>query len=177
MPEWQNEPPAWASPGQWQRFTDNAIRARSADRIEEMKQLSARFRDPAYLKTVSLDELGIAMEWSIHGWMHMRWSGKPLDNGFSTGVENDWLFVPWSSHVNAIFWKLHPWIDQRIDDWGAANQTEPDLSNAWSGPPSTGMMPHMAEKALLDHLPARETEPLPMMILEHVVEGLLSQQD
>jgi hypothetical protein len=33
----------------------------------------------------------------------------------------DWLADFYSSHVNPIFWKLHGWVDARIDDWMKAN--------------------------------------------------------
>jgi hypothetical protein len=140
-----------------------------------MRQVAAAFLDPERLKSMTLDELGIAIEWSVHGWMHMRWSGAPHSDSFSTSPDNDWLFVPWSSHVNKVFWKLHGWIDKRIDDWAAATGQVVDLSNAWVGPnmPHHGM-PHMASPALLSFLPSRESQPMPMGIRQHIVEGLLN---
>lgn len=139
-----------------------------------MRRLANLFRDTAYLRNVSLDDLGVAMEWSIHGWMHVRWSGAPHDDAFSTDVSNDWLFVPWSSHVNKTFWKLHGWIDARISDWEAATGHIADLSQTWAGPAGVpGTMPHMADVRLLSHVPPREELPLPMTVRRHVVEGLL----
>lgn len=174
VPEWNTVPPTWASEELWRSFTESAERARSQGRIQEMRQVAAAFLDPERLKGMTLDELGIAMEWSIHGWMHMRWSGAPHSDSFSTSPDNDWLFLPWSSHVNKHFWKLHGWIDKRIDDWAAATGQVADLSNAWVGPnmPHHGM-PHMASPALLSFLPSRESQPMPMDIRQHIVEGLL----
>lgn len=36
--------------------------------------------------------------------------------------ENDALVEPFSSHVNPIFWRLHGWIDDRIEDWYRAQE-------------------------------------------------------
>lgn len=174
VPEWQAAPPPWADPAMWQRFTDLANHARSDDRVNEMKTIAAIFKDPARLATMSLDELGIQMEWSIHGWMHMRWSGAPADDAFSSDPDNDWLFLPWSSHVSKTFWKLHGWIDNRINDWEVATDQQADLSDAWSGPPAPGGM-MMADAELLKHLPPREAFPMPMGVLEPIIEGLLKQ--
>ena len=174
VPTWQETAPPWASEQQWQTFTDLAIGARSQSQVATMRRLAERFRDPSFLNTISLDELGIAMEWSIHGWMHMRWSGAPHDDEFSADMNNDWLFVPWSSHVNKAFWKLHGWIDARIADWKDANDDGADLSGAWAGPVGVpGAMSHMADIRLLDRLPPRDELPLPMQVRQHIVEGLL----
>lgn len=54
------------------------------------------------------------------------------------------------SHVNPIFWKLHVWVDARIDDWMEANELTGPVP--WSfDPPWTGPGHHhhpMAELAL-----------------------------
>lgn len=174
VPHWQPAPPPWADPNLWQEFTDLANHARSDARIDEMKTIAAIFRDPARLATMTLDELGIQMEWSIHGWMHMRWSGAPADDAFSSDPNNDWLFLPWSSHVNKNFWKLHGWIDERITDWEAVTGQVANFDDAWAGPPAPpGMMMHMAEARLLNHLPPREVVPMPMAVREPIIEGLL----
>ena len=174
VPAWQTTAPPWASAELWQGLTDVAVEARSAAQTAVMEQLAARFRDTDFLSSVSLDELGIAMEGSIHGWMHIRWSAAPHDDAFSVDASNDWLFVPWSSHVSKTFWKLHGWIDARITDWEAATGQAADLSQTWAGPAGVpGAMPHTAEVRLLAHLPPREEVPLPMVVRRHVVEALL----
>ena len=174
VPAWQTDPPPWADEARWKRFTEIARRERGAERVGEMRQIAQTLQDPARLRGMTLDELGRAIEWSIHGWMHIRWSGSPHDNGFSSDVSNDWLFVPWSSHVNKHFWKLHGWIDDRIGDWESATGQAADLSKAWAGPP--GILPgmrHSADVKLLSHLPPRQEVPLPMQVKRHIVEGLL----
>ena len=174
VPVWQETPPLWATEAQWARFTEIALQMRRSERVQEMRQVAERLDDPVRLRQMTLDELGSAMEWSIHGWMHIRWSGKPHEDGFSPDASNDWLFVPWSSHVNKHFWKLHGWIDDRIGEWEAATGQQADLSSAWTGPPGVvHHAPHMAEARLLSLLPPRETTPLPMRVKQHVIEGLL----
>ena len=175
VPAWQDDRPPWASDEQWARFTDFARDARSTESVNQMSQVADNLQNSDVLQPMILDELGRAMEWSIHGWMHLRWSGEPHVNGFSVDITNDWLFVPWSSHVNKHFWKLHGWIDERIDDWEAATGSTADLVDAWAGPAGVlPDMPHAADIQLLTHLPSRTSVPLPMQIKEHVVEGLLS---
>ena len=104
-----------------------------------MKWWDQQFKDPVYLRTLTLGELGAEIEWSVHNDMHMRWSGLPRDpitnNANPTGRVSDDFDVKWSlpqyddladfysSQVNPIFWKLHGWIDDRIDDWFLAHET------------------------------------------------------
>ena len=53
-------------------------------------------------------------------------------------------------HVNSIFWKLHGWIDNRIEDWKAAHGVtgEPHWVGTWMGkmemPAMPGMQPLLA---------------------------------
>lgn len=82
-----------------------------------------------------LGQLGNLVEWSIHGWMHNRWGDTILDEagqpvGRSTlfdidptwdDPKNDDLFDFYSAHVHPTFWRLHGWIDDRIDAWAAVH--------------------------------------------------------
>lgn len=187
VPEWQQQRPTWASEELWASFTETALAMRSSARIAQMRRITETVRDPGWLRTQTLDQLGSALEWSIHGWMHIRWSGKPHEDSFSSAVDNDWLFLPWSSHVNRHFWKLHGWIDARIGDWEAANGTTAELGQAWSGPAvetsahhahghGDGHSMHSAEFALLRFLPRIDRVPMPMRIRQDVVESLLDWQ-
>ena len=174
VPDWQTQRPPWASAEQWARYTEIAHQARSPERVAQMRSAATLLRDPNRLRSMTLDELGSTMEWSIHGWMHIRWSGSPHGEEFSPDANNNWLFVPWSSHVNKHFWKLHGWIDERIGDWERARGDVADLSDAWAGPAGTlPDMPHSADAELLTALPPREEMPLPMETRQPVVEGLL----
>lgn len=174
VPAWELNPPPWATEERWQQFTELAVLARSQQQVDEMRRIASIFRNTDRLKEMELDELGIAIEGTIHGWMHLRWSGKSHDDAFSTDPDNDWLFFPWSSHVNKVFWKLHGWIDERIGDWETTTGQTADLSNAWSGPSALQPeMPHMVNRELLSKSLARESEPMPILVRQHIVEGLL----
>lgn len=103
-----------------------------------MRWWDYQFKDPIYLATLTLGQFGALVEFSVHNDMHMRWSaaardpdtneilplGRP-DEDYSTKWDNsryDWLGEFYSSHVNPVFWRLHGWIDDRIEDWYAAHE-------------------------------------------------------
>jgi hypothetical protein len=99
----------------------------------------AQYTDPAYLSRITLGELGARMEFTIHNWMHMRWASVPRDPSTGRAVpegraaldfdpkwlrpEYDYLGETFSSHVNPVFWRLHGWVDDRIDDWFNAHES------------------------------------------------------
>ncbi len=130
--------------------------------------LERRYTDPAFLSTVSLGEFGARVEFSIHNAMHRRWADhldayRLEDPADLTSVgaqwddpEYDWLADTYSSHVNPVFWKLHGWVDARIDDWVTANggAGEPDWAGTWVGPEHQA---HMRVPVALDE-PAIQTE-------------------
>lgn len=122
------------------------------------------FRDPAFLRSVTLGALGVMIEMTIHNAMHMRWAASPgsmrpdptapsgdVDptKGEAIGVEwddprYDFLQDTYSSQVNPIFWKLHGWIDDRIEEWKIANGVFGN--NFWKGK-WVGKMPGHEEGA------------------------------
>jgi hypothetical protein len=101
-----------------------------------MQPLSQVFRQPRILASMSLGALGNLLETTIHNAMHQRWAsvarnprtGQPeLRDDFDFGPDwndprYDHLGEFYSSHVNPVFWRLHGWIDRRIDDWFAAQE-------------------------------------------------------
>ncbi|HEV8484393.1 MAG TPA: hypothetical protein VGV87_12690 [Blastocatellia bacterium] len=93
------------------------------------------FRDRGYLKSMTLGELGARLEMGVHNQMHVRWSAYPSGGSrlirdepdFRVkwdGPEYDTLFDEYSSHVGPIFYRLHKWIDNRIEDWAEAHGRE-----------------------------------------------------
>jgi hypothetical protein len=101
-----------------------------------MRPLEGRFRSPTFLSAVTLGELGNILEWTIHGWMHLRWThttydpatGAPIGRSSLFDIDPKWddprnddLGDFYSSHVHPTFWRLHGWIDDRINDWAAVN--------------------------------------------------------
>lgn len=101
-----------------------------------MGQLERQFMSPRYLSALSLGALGNLLEFTIHNPMHMRWASisrdpktdEPLTRGdfeFDDKWDNpkyDYLGEFYSSHVNPVFWRLHGWVDDRIEDWFNAHE-------------------------------------------------------
>jgi hypothetical protein len=96
-------------------------------------------RDHGYLEKTTLGELGSRLELGVHNQMHIRWSAWPSigwhylrdDADFSDKWDNpryDTLFDEYSSHVTPIFFRLHKWIDNRINDWAEAHGLEQEMT-------------------------------------------------
>jgi hypothetical protein len=101
-----------------------------------MRPLQGLFRSPRFLSALTLGELGNLLEFTIHGWMHLRWthtiydpnSGEAIGRSSLFDIDprwddpsNDDLGDFYSSHVHPTFWRLHGWIDDRINDWAKVN--------------------------------------------------------
>jgi hypothetical protein len=83
--------------------------------------------------------MGALIEWTIHNDMHMRWTSEPQDPITGAKVPSgrnaldldpkwddpkyDSLSEPYSSLANPVFWRLHGWVDDRIEDWFAAHES------------------------------------------------------
>ncbi len=115
-------------------------------RVQEIKSASFywdkmawwghEYRDHAYLRTIPLGVLGSRMELGVHNQMHIRWSAYPSNGWQGLRSEHDFTSKKWndpgydtlfdelSSHVTPIFFRLHRWIDNRINDWGEAHGLE-----------------------------------------------------
>lgn len=104
-----------------------------------MREWESKYKDFRYLRGMPLGELGARLESTIHNNMHMRWCDRPWDartgkqeqgmgrpdtdiNDIWDSPNYNWLGDSYSSHVNPVFWKLHGWVDDRIDDWYLANK-------------------------------------------------------
>jgi len=102
------------------------------------------------LRQLTLGELGSKLEYTIHNAMHRRWASMPIGIRPPTSPDDidiiwdepsyDYLADTYSSHVNDIFWKLHGWIDNRIEDWKKAHKITGDVP--WSVQWDRNMMPH-----------------------------------
>lgn len=109
-----------------------------------MRSWERQFTSKGTLASLSLGGLGNLIEFTIHNNMHMRWAspardpetgeividpatgdaGRPTFD-FSDKWDSpkyDYLGEFYSSHVNPLFWRLHGWVDDRIDDWFAAQE-------------------------------------------------------
>ena len=111
-----------------------------------MHQWENQFTSAATLASLSLGALGNLLEFTIHNAMHNRWmtpardpdtgaviidpetggpGGRPtFDFSDKWGSPKyDYLGEFYSSHVNPVFWRLHGWVDDRIDDWFNAQES------------------------------------------------------
>ncbi len=106
-----------------------------------MRHMASIFTNPRYLAALSLGALGNLIEFTIHGWMHNRWAhdkgaflpdpknGEPkFRDTFDfdpmwDDPKYDYLGEFYSSHVNPLFWRLHGWVDDRIEDWFNAHES------------------------------------------------------
>lgn len=114
---------------------DNEARAKAA-----VQRLLAPREDFKYqgVKGISLSEYGYRLEATIHNSMHMRWAyegasrpsaADPLDRegwakGWAESFDNpsyDWLGDTYSSHVHPWFYRLHGWVDARLQTWLSIN--------------------------------------------------------
>jgi hypothetical protein len=105
-----------------------------------MRWWDRKCKNPAYLSKLSLGELGSIIETSVHNDMHMRWASIPRDPETGLPIPSgrqdaditkkwdnpkyDFLGEFYSSHVNPVFWRLHGWVDARVNDWFAAHEAE-----------------------------------------------------
>ena len=133
-----------------------------------------RYTDPSFLSQITLGELGSRLEFSIHNMMHLRWSSQPtverpltdptdpdiIDFQFDDPSYN-YLADTYSSHVIPIFWKLHGWIDDRIEDWKNAHGITGDIQ--WTGTWMGHMHGNMNANLLLKDLSASRKDPLENM--------------
>jgi hypothetical protein len=110
-----------------------------------MRQWERHFTSTATLASLSLGAFGNLLEFTIHNAMHNRWmtpardpdtdelivdpvTGEPDERppfDFSdkwSSPKYDYLGEFYSSHVNPLFWRLHGWVDDRIDDWFKAQE-------------------------------------------------------
>jgi hypothetical protein len=117
------------------------------------------YMDPTNLRGMALGELGSRIEVTIHNRMHMRWCEDPGQRRPDMDPTNPddidpkwddpsykWLGDTYSSHVNSIFWKLHGWVDDRIEDWKRANNVQGPVQ--WKGTWLGKMPPHPAPSSL-----------------------------
>ncbi|GCB52734.1 DUF4779 domain-containing protein [Streptomyces sp. NL15-2K] len=140
-------PPAWDQGNGDAGFKGLAIIKSDEYWQSRMTFLERQFKDPKYLATLSLDQLGAKIEWLIHNLMHIRWCSLPTDPDPEspltplpggrplTETSDKWIKTArggkpfyyddlndtFSSHVHPVFWRLHGWVDDRIEDWYAAH--------------------------------------------------------
>jgi hypothetical protein len=131
-------------------FPDSELEeVKSAEYFEQViAPWEKRFGDREYLRGVTLGQLGSDLEFTIHGALHLRWAA-PSQVGYrpSTMIEGkigpEWdapayafLGDTYSSPVNPLFWKIHGWVDGRVEEWMREHRITSDIERkgAWVGP-------------------------------------------
>lgn len=137
-------PPAWSSGNE--RFDRMLLTVKSGPFYENrIARWEDAFTNDAELRRMSLGVLGARIEDTIHNALHMRFCARPEairpnngsvnDREIATSWDDeryDWLGDTYSSHVNPVFWKLHGWVDDRIDQWARGNGVDPGAI-PWKG--------------------------------------------
>lgn len=146
---WRRVPPPEDQDYPVPEFSDSELEeVKSVSYFEQfIEHWERQYKDPDYLRTVSLGQLGSDMEFTIHNDMHMRWAG-PSTVGYRPPTSTlqdideqwdspayDYLGDTYSSHVNPIFWKIHGWVDDRIEDWKREHNIAGEIhwKGTWTG--------------------------------------------
>jgi len=118
----------------------------------DIQPTDAMLWDHDYLRNVSLGTLGSHVQFTVHQWMHLRFSTlpelgiRPTPINPTPDIDPMWdnltynyLGDLYAAHVNPIFWKIHGWVDDHIEEWRKANglDTIPWQYTWQNGPAST----------------------------------------
>jgi len=93
--------------------------------------------DEDNLLSMTLGELGVKLEYELHTYFHVRYAaynpvGYRMQDLHPTSYidpmwddeDYDYLADFYSAHVNPTFWKIHGWVEDRIEDWRQVNQID-----------------------------------------------------
>jgi hypothetical protein len=143
-------PPPYNIPGDPSLTSYTNFRKTDEYYDDTMQSMAKFLTDPVNLRNMTLSELGAKIELNIHSWMHMRWSSassygyRPTNKSAIPAnfdkkwddPQYNWMGDTYASHVNPYFWKLHGWVDDRIEDWRKANNlTSIKWMGTWTGGP------------------------------------------
>ncbi len=127
---WKEPPP----PGSQEFPLPNGnSRASDDEYSQRILPLHRQAIDPQFLRSRTLGDYGLWLESGPHNALHMRFAddrkaGLESVTDFFQAPRPEWdtpnadyLGSTYSSHVNPLFYRLHGYVDARIDDWLAAN--------------------------------------------------------
>ena len=114
-----------------------------------MYETEALVSNDSWLKSVSLRQLGVTLEFELSNLMHIRWSAlgekgfrptdpnHPADKIDSKYNASDYasLADPYSSHVHPVFWQFRSWMNERVKQWEGVNG-KANWKGRWLGGPS-----------------------------------------
>jgi hypothetical protein len=142
---WRSIPPPGDADYPVPEFPESELEeVKSAEYCERViAPWEARYKDPDYLRGVTLGQLGSDLQFTIHCAVHVRWAA-PSPVGYRPSTTSageigarwdapkyDYLGDTYSSHVNPIFWKIHGWMDDRVEDWKRAHGISGEIE--WKG--------------------------------------------
>jgi hypothetical protein len=132
----------------WPLPDDVRTGAKSDEAFNTFLKWDQELQDRKWLSTISLSQLGYAVEFTIHNNLHMRYATERAPEGFDEANENggapfpfdgnfpknwrfdspkyNWLADPYGAALNPVFWKIHGYVDHLIDVWLAANKKKYD---------------------------------------------------
>jgi len=104
---------------------------------ETIVPAEARLQDEDFLKSLTLGEFGTWLEYELHTYFHVRFAaynpvGYRMQDLHPTSYidpmwdnpEYDYLADFYSAHVNPTFWKIHGWVEDRIERWLEVNEVD-----------------------------------------------------
>lgn len=109
---------------------------RDPETYAELKRWDAQAKDETFLRSKSLGEYGAWLEENLHNGAHMYWSDAAIGDKYgplepqsifaqssadADATENDYLGSTYASHVNPVFYRIHGYVNARIEDWTRAN--------------------------------------------------------
>jgi hypothetical protein len=113
--------------------------AKSDQALVRLKEWDEAFRNPEWLKTKTLSQVGWALENTLHNNLHMRFATTNPPRGYTDAAPigfdgkfpyewtydrpaYNWLADPYGAALNPTFWKIHGYVDSIIDRWLEANR-------------------------------------------------------
>jgi len=128
-------PPPWFDPGAHPIRNRYLVRIKTDVVFEKhLRHWERTFSDPVFLRSVSLGELGAHLDFYLFDPFRRRWAAAPgatrpessPDRSEAIATEwddprYDYLGDYYSMHVNPAYWRFSGWVEDRIEEWKAAN--------------------------------------------------------
>ncbi|MDQ3688058.1 MAG: Tat pathway signal protein [Acidobacteriota bacterium] len=172
---WRHMPPPGDADYPVPEFPDSGLEeVKSADHFKHfISPWERKYTDPDYLKGVTLGQLGSDIEFTIYNDSHMRWTApSPVGYRPSTALTQeidaqwdapiyDYMGDTYSSRVNPIFWKIHGWVDERIEDWKHAHGITGAIEwrGTWVGPTAYHEHFHSVRRGAVEAVAAEDDVP------------------
>lgn len=127
-------PPPFFLPEGWPISNTFIVRSKTDDFFDRRIRYWERVcTDAAFLRGITLGELGTLIETNLHDTIRSRWAVAPAalrpdppdpENPIEDGWDDpsyDYLRDMYAMHLNPIYWKFFGWVQDRVEDWKLAN--------------------------------------------------------